>query len=109
MLIIYHTPNFLCVCEHVCDKYHHTCFLRRPEYNVDIKIIPFNSVNVKLPISQLNKLKSAIKNATEVTLNLSSNMINDSKNETNSPHKLLPIEWQVSKFRKLLQIIYQLI
>ena len=29
-----------------------------------------NSVNVKLSNSQLNKLKSAIKNATEVTLKL---------------------------------------
>ena len=45
----------------------------------------YNSLNVKL--SQLNKLKSSIKNETEVVLRLSSNMIGD--NETNFPHKLL--------------------
>ena len=45
----------------------------------------YNSLNVKL--SQLNKLKSAIKNETEVVLRLSSNMVGD--NETNFPHKLL--------------------
>ena len=38
-----------------------------------------NSLNVKLSYSQLNKLKSAIKNETERVLRLSSNMINLSK------------------------------
>ena len=33
----------------------------------------YNTLNVKLSNSQLNKLKSEIKNSTEVTLNLSSN------------------------------------
>ena len=47
----------------------------------------FNSLNVKLSNSQLNKFKSVIKNETEVVLRLSSNMIVD--NETNFPHKLL--------------------
>ena len=47
----------------------------------------YNSLNVKLSNSQLNKLKSAIKNETEVVLRLSSNMIAD--DETNCPHKLL--------------------
>ena len=37
----------------------------------------YNSLNVKLSNSQLNKLKSAIKNKTEVVLRLSSNMIGD--------------------------------
>ena len=46
-----------------------------------------NSLNVKLSNSQLNKLKSAIKNETEVVLRSSSNMIGD--NENNFPHKLL--------------------
>ena len=46
-----------------------------------------NSLNVKLKCnSQLNKLKSAIKNETEAVLRLSSNMIGD--NERNFPHKL---------------------
>ena len=39
--------------------------------------------------SQLYILKSRIKNCTEVTLNLSSNVIVDSNDETNFPHKLL--------------------
>ena len=65
----------------------------------------YNSLNVKLSNSQLDKLKSAIKNETEVVLRLSSNMIGD--NETNFPHKLLLTNRQV--FLKLLQIIYQLI
>ena len=49
----------------------------------------YNSLNSNsnLSNSQLNKLKSAIKNETEVVLRLSSNMIGD--NETNFPRKLL--------------------
>ena len=58
----------------------------------------YNSLNVKLSNSQLNKLKSAIKNETEVVLRLSSNMIGN--NETNFPHKLLLTEKQVSSLRK---------
>ena len=49
----------------------------------------YSTLNVKLANSQLNKLKSAIKNGTEVTLSLSSNLIGNSNNETNFPHKLL--------------------
>ena len=37
----------------------------------------YNSLNVKLSNSQLNKFKSAIKNETEVVLRLPSNMIGD--------------------------------
>ena len=37
-----------------------------------------NTLNAKLPISQLNKLKFGTKNGTEVTLNLSSNLTGDS-------------------------------
>ena len=50
--------------------------------------------------SQLNKLKSAIKNGTEVTLNLSSNFTVIFNDETNFPHKLLLTDTQVSKIRK---------
>ena len=57
-----------------------------------------NSLNVKLSNSQLNKLKSAIKNETEVVLRLSSNMIGN--NETNCPHELLLTNRQVSSLRK---------
>ena len=45
----------------------------------------YNSLNVKLPNSQLNKLKSAIKIGTDVNLRLSSNMIGNSDNEANFP------------------------
>ena len=58
----------------------------------------YNSLNVKLSNSQLNKFKSAIKNETDVVLRLSSNMIGD--NEANFPHKLLLINTQVSNLRK---------
>ena len=50
--------------------------------------------------SQLNKLSSAVKNGTEVTLNLSSNIIGDSNDENNFPHKLLLTNTQVSKLPK---------
>ena len=49
----------------------------------------YNSLNVKLSNSQLNNLKSAIKNETDVVLRLSPNMIGNSDDETNFPHKLL--------------------
>ena len=48
--------------------------------------------------SQLNKLKSAIKNGTEVTLKVSSNLIDNSNDETNFLHKLLLTNTQDSKF-----------
>ena len=67
----------------------------------------YNSLNVKLSNSQLNKFKSAIKNETEVVLRLSSNMIGD--NKTNFPHKLSLTNRQVSNLRKAFEIIYQLI
>ena len=57
----------------------------------------YNSLNVKLSNSQLNKLKSAIKNETEVVLRLSSNIVDDS--EINFPHKLLLTDSQVSNIR----------
>ena len=67
----------------------------------------YNSLNVKLSNSQLNKLKSAIKNESEVVLRLSSNMIGDSNDKTNFPHELLLTNRQVANLRKALQIIYQ--
>ena len=48
-----------------------------------------NTVNVKLSNSQLNILESGIKNGTEVTLNVSSNVVGDSNDENIFPHKLL--------------------
>ena len=43
----------------------------------------YNSLNVKLSISRLIKLESAMKNRTEIVLRLSSNMIGNSDDETN--------------------------
>ena len=60
----------------------------------------YNSLNVKLSNSQLNKLKSAIKNETEVVLRLSSNMIGDSDDKINFLHELLLTNRQVSNLRK---------
>ena len=60
----------------------------------------YNSLNVKLSNSQLNKLKSAIKNETDVILRLSSNMIGNSDDETNFPHKLLLTNRQVANLHK---------
>ena len=49
---------------------------------------------------QVNKLKSAIKNGTDVILRLSSNMIGNSDDEANFPHKLLLTNRQVANIRK---------
>ena len=60
----------------------------------------YNRLNVKLSNSQLNKLKSAIKNGTDVVLRLSSNMVGNSNDETNFPHKLLLTYRQILSLRK---------
>ena len=63
-------------------------------------MIQYNNLNVKLSNSQLNKLKSAIKNETDAVLRLSSNMIGNSGDEINFPHKLLLTDRQVANLRK---------
>ena len=60
----------------------------------------YNSLNIKLSNSQLSKLKSAIKNETDVVLRLSSNMIGNSDDNTNFPHELLLTNRQVANLRK---------
>ena len=60
----------------------------------------YNSLNVKLSNSQLNKLNSAIKNETDVVLRLSPNMIGNSDDETNFPYKLLLTNRQVANLCK---------
>ena len=57
-------------------------------------------MSVKLSNSQLNKLKSAIKNEADVVLRLSSNLIVNSDDETNLPHKLLLTNRKVANLRK---------
>ena len=68
----------------------------------------YNRLNVKLSNSQLNKLKSAIKNEIEVVIRLSPNTIGDSNDEANFPHELL-LTGKFLVFVKLFQIIHQLI
>ena len=60
----------------------------------------YNTLNVKLSNSQLNKLKFAIKNGTGLTLNLLSNIISNFNDENNFPHKLLLTNTKVSRLRK---------
>ena len=60
----------------------------------------YNRLNVKLSNSQLNKLKSAIKNETDFVSRLSSNMIGNSEDETNFPHKLLLTNRKVANLRR---------
>ena len=59
-----------------------------------------NTLNVNLSNLKLNKLKSRIKNGTAVTLNLLSNVIRDSNDETIFPPKLLLTDTQVSSLCK---------
>ena len=58
----------------------------------------YNTLNIKLSNLLLNELKSGIKNNTEVTLKIFSNIVDDSNN--NIPDKLLLTNTQVSKLRK---------
>ena len=59
-----------------------------------------NSLNVKLSNSQLNKLKSSIKNEANAVLRISSNMVSNSNDNTNFPHELLITNRQVANIRK---------
>ena len=58
----------------------------------------YNNLNGKLSNSQLNKLKSAIKNKIGLVLRLSLNILGDG--ETNFPHKLLLTSIQVKNLWK---------
>ena len=60
----------------------------------------YNALNLKLSNSKINRLKSGIKNNTQVTINFSSNVIGESSDETNFPYKLLLTNTQVSKICK---------
>ena len=61
-------------------------------------MIQYNSLNAKL--SQLSKLKSAIKNAADVVLRLSTNMVDNSGDNSNFPYELLLTNRQVANLRK---------
>ena len=60
----------------------------------------YNSLNVRLSNSQHNKLKSTIKDESELVLRLTSNMISNSNDETNFTHKALSTDRHVSSLRK---------
>ena len=60
----------------------------------------YNNLNVKLSNSELNKLKSSIKNETDVVLRISSNMVSNSNDNTNFPHELLLTNRQVANICK---------
>ena len=60
----------------------------------------YNTFNGKLSNSQLNKLKSGIKNDAEVILKVSSNVVGDPNHENNFSHKFLLTNTQVSKLHK---------
>ena len=60
----------------------------------------YNSLNVKLSNSQLKRLKSSIKNETDVVLRISSNMVSNLNDNTNFPHELLLTNRKVVNIRK---------
>ena len=68
----------------------------------------YNTSNVKLYNLQLNKQKSGIKNSTEVSLKMSSNVVGGSNDANNFLHKMLLTNTQASKLCKVLQAIPQL-
>ena len=57
----------------------------------------YNTLNVKLSNSQLNKIKFGKK--IKVTLKISSDVVGNSNDENNFPHKLLLTKTQVSRLR----------
>ena len=61
----------------------------------------YNTLNLKLSNLQLNKLKSEIKNGTEVNLKISSNVAGGSNDENNISQKLLSTNTEVPKLRKV--------
>ena len=67
-------------------------------------MIQYNTLSVKLSNSQLNKLKSGIKYGTEVNLNLSSYVTDNSSNDCNFPDKLFLTNMQVSRLQKAFAI-----
>ena len=68
----------------------------------------YNILNVKLPNSQLNKLKLGIKTGTEITQKILANVVGDSNDENNFLHKFLFLtNTQVQGSVKLLQMVHQ--
>ena len=62
-------------------------------------MVEYNTVNAKLPNSQLNKLKGAVKNKQGATLRISAKMFNSD----NFPHELLLTTRQTTKLRNAIE------
>ena len=62
-------------------------------------MVEYSTINAKLSDSQLNKLKSAIKNKQGTTLRMSSRMFNGN----NLPHELLLTTRQTTKLRNAIE------
>ena len=62
-------------------------------------MVEYNTVNVKLSNSQLNKLKRAVKNKQGTTLRMNARMFN----ENNLPHKLFLTQRQATKLRNAIE------
>ena len=60
----------------------------------------YNTLNVTLSNSQINKLKLGLKNGTKVTFKISSIVVGDSNYVNNFPRNILLPNTQVSKLRK---------
>ena len=60
----------------------------------------YNTLNIKLSNSQLNKLKLGIKKGNEITLKLSPNVAGDYNDENNFRHKWLLTNTEVSRLHK---------
>ena len=62
-------------------------------------MVEHNTINAKLSDSQLNKLKSPVKNKQGTTLRMSARMFNGN----NLPHELLLTTWQTTKLRNAIK------
>ena len=62
-------------------------------------MVEYNTVNPKLSNSQLNKLKSSVKNNKRTTLRMNARIFNGN----NLPHELLLTTRQTTKLRKQLK------
>ena len=60
-----------------------------------MKLLNYDTLNVKLSYLQLNKLKSWIKNVTQVTSNLPSNAVGEWNDDSNFTYKLLSTDTQI--------------
>ena len=60
----------------------------------------YNTLNVKLSNLQLNQLNPGIKNGTEITLEVSLNVVSESNDENIFPQKLLLTNTQYPKLCK---------